>query len=178
MDALGRDRRAILEDASEQEKLFHEVFPPTMEAGKTLDWVVENTRDGLLQNTPRNVIQLMNGARVAEIGSIQRGENSSSPSLVSRRSVIEGMHQTSDKHLDLTFGGEYPEAKGWLETLRGGQPRYALQDLASAWQVPEDEALNRARFLHQIGGFLKEGSEASPLFSIPMLFRAALNVVR
>lgn len=166
-----------------QEKLFYQIFPNQVEAGKkkpkTLDWLLSRTCDGTKQTAPRELIHLLTAAKNKQIQRIENGQAMpAEEKLFDGMSLGEALPEVSKVRLNQTFYAEYPKYRELIQKLEGEKAEQNAQELSSIWQVSVKEALETANELTELGFFEKRGSKESPSFWTPFLYREELKMIQ
>jgi len=185
LSRLNMEKTSVLSSDERQSSLFHSVFPAHIDSSSltqtTFDWILAHIRDGRGYMAPRDLVGIMNEARVAEIHSLEIGEDrlpEDLQALISPVSIREAMALVSEQHLIFTLINEYPETRGWIESLRDGNAILAHADFTQVWGVEMDEVEKRVRLLAEIGLLQTEtlSTSGEPVYSVPLLYRPALGM--
>lgn len=177
------NKEEILLSIQKQEELFYKFLPAQVDVGSkkpaTLDWILSRTRDGKSVNTPREIIQLLNHARLIELKRIENGINDLSGDLIiSRQSLKEAIIMVSKQRLEQTIYAEFSNLKEYIEKLRGDKAEHTISTLGSKWSIPTIEAISVTKRLCDIG-FLEEiGNLSNQKFKIPFLYRPYLEIIQ
>jgi hypothetical protein len=177
-EELGRDT------ITNQEKFFYRVFPDQVDTGinkpNTIDWLLSRTRDGSKINAPRELIHYMNCLRDAQVNRFELGTEPlpDKNHLFARIAFKEALPEVSKVRLEQTIYAENPTLKPCLELLRGEKTSQIPATLSVIWGTSEDEAIQRAISLVEVGFFEKRGSRQAPEYWVPFLYRDALDLVQ
>jgi len=177
-EELGREAIA------NQEVFFYRVFPDQVDTGinkpNTIDWLLSRTRDGSRINAPRELIHYMNSLRNAQVNRFELGSEPlpEKSHLFARITFKEALPEVSKVRLEQTIYAENPSLKPWLESLRGEKTSQTPTTLSIIWGTSEDEAVQRATSLVEVGFFEKRGSKQAPEYWVPFLYRDALDLVQ
>lgn len=182
-DVYNLTKDKTLSDIDEQQKLFYRVFPDQIDTGskkpKSFDWMLSRIADGSGENVPRELIHLLTTAQSIQLKKIETGiEIPENELLFSRSSFREALYEVSKTRLENTLYAEYPQVKPWLESLEGEKTEQYRNTLANIWNITEEEALKRAKKLTEIGFFEKRGTNQTPSFWTPFLYRPALDLTQ
>lgn len=183
INTYGVNKEAVLASADAQETLFYRLFPEQVEAGarktNTFDWMVGRTCDGSRQCAPRELIHLMNSLREVQIRRLEVGDpEPEGGQLFTRGAFKEALPEVSAVRLTQTLYSEYPDARDFIEKLRGEKTQHTLNSLANLWQIPVEDALHTSKYLADIGFFEQRGEKRDPMFWVPLLYRDALSLVQ
>jgi hypothetical protein len=185
-------RGDILSDFEKQRDLFYRMFPKKMmvktaaasnrapmrstRAPATFEWVLDRITDSTRRTAPREMIHFLNELRRSQITKFQMGEKLSSGdgAIFSQAAVRDAIAPVSKARLEQTLYAEYPGFKPLIERLRQRQSRYRLTDLKLLWRKTDDEVLEIAERLKEIG-FLDFAGHRE--WRIARLYRPALDLV-
>jgi hypothetical protein len=175
------DGKALRASYDEQVSLFYRIFPDKIATGKnpkTLGWIISRTSDASGKGKPREVIHLIETARLQQITALERGAKPPSEELlIDRASMKAALPLVSKVYFEQTVLAEYPDLKLRLEALHGQKATQTVSSLSKLWGVSQAEALELAKRLTEIGFFEKKG-EAEVVYRVPFLLRHALNMVQ
>ena len=182
LDAYGVNCDEILRDIEQQETFFYRVFPGQVDIGSrkptTLDWMLSRTRDGSGQTAPRELIHLLNTATERQLERMNIGDDLPSGENLYTRSVIkDSLLPVSQARLEQTLYAEYPRLKKYIENLEGEKATQSVATLGRIWDTSEEDTWSAAEDLVEVGFFEKKGSRESPDFSVPFLYREALDLI-
>lgn len=168
--------------ATQQRRLFDSMVPDQIDAGKnpkTFEWTLGRVTDGNGVVAPREVIHLLNAARDAQVGMLERGEEEPpGKELLSRQAFREALQPVSKVRLEQTVYAEYPELRNNIMMLEQEKTEHAPASLARIWKVDEPVARSKANELVEIGFFEQRGEKGDPRFWVPFLYRPALQMVQ
>jgi hypothetical protein len=173
----------ILADAGKQEQLFYRIFPEQVDVGKkkpkTFDWILYRASDGTKEVAPRELIQLLLTARDFQLRELELGgKEPLGEILLDSAAIKNALPEVSRTRFEQTLCAEFPQLKSWLLKLRRQKTRQTPASLASIWDVGRSEALKFANQLVDVGFFVSTGTEESPEFWVPFLYRSALEMVQ
>ena len=177
-DTIGRT------PVAEQEKFFYVLFPDQVDVGPnkptTLDWLLTRTRDGTKVNAPRELIHFLNCLRDVQVKRFEVGDEPlpEEDQLFARLAFKEALPEVSRVRLQQTLYAEHPDAKPWLENLKGEKTLQSPDTLAQIWRVARQDAEQRATALVAIGFFEQRGTKQAPEYWVPFLYRDALDLVQ
>jgi hypothetical protein len=169
---------------AEQEKFFYRVFPDQIDTGmnkpNTIDWLLSRTRDGSKSNAPRELIHFMNCLRDSQVNRFELGSepNPDKTHLFARIAFKDALPEVSKVRLEQTVYAENPKLKPLLEALKGEKTAQSPATLAGIWAKSQDEAIQLATSLVEIGFFEQRGNRHSPEYWIPFLYRDSLDLVQ
>lgn len=177
------DKTEILTDITKQEELFYRFFPAQIDLGSrksaTLDWILSRTKDGKGANSPRELIQLFNHARIIESKRQESGINElEGDQLISRQAFKEAVYEVSKQRLELTIYAEYPALKSYIECLRGDKAEQSIDTLTIKWSLDKKGSLDVAKRLVSIGFFEQRGENLNPKYKIPFMYRPYLDITQ
>lgn len=178
---LGVDKELVLDDIERQREVFYSVFPDQIDVGSrkptAFDWMLSRIVDASDENVPRELIHLLTAARSIQIKRYETGfDEPDGTQLFDRQSFRDALPEVSQTRLENTLYAEYPNLKPWLEALEGEKTEQYPETLAEIWNIDEEEALERAKRLREVGFYEKRGSNQDPSFWTPFLYRPALNL--
>jgi hypothetical protein len=181
----GIQKEQVLFFVLEQEKLFYRLFPDQVEAGarksNTFDWMVGRTCDATRQCAPRELIHLLNSLREVQTRRLEIGDpEPEGGRLFARGAFKEALPEVSNVRLTQTLYSEYPDARDYIEKLRGEKTQHTLNSLANLWknELTPEGSFHMARYLAEIGFFEIRGDKGNPIYWVPLLYRDALNLVQ
>jgi len=180
---FGLTRDDALISAESQKKFFDLIFPDQVEVGlrkpSTLDWLIGRTSDGSRQAAPRELIHLLNSLRDVQVRRLEIGDpEPEGGRLFARAAFKEALPEVSRTRLQQTLFAEYPQARPFIEQLRGEKTQHTLSTLAAIWKQSPERTLQAARMLTEVGFFEERGDKEDPLFWVPFLYRDALDLVQ
>jgi len=80
--------------------------------------------------------------------------------------------------LEQTIYAEYPRLKAKVQALEHEKTQQSAETLKKVWGTNEEDTLNFAQQLVEVGVFEKRGEKAAPKFWVPFLYRDALDMVQ
>jgi hypothetical protein len=177
------DKNLILSNINEQEKLFYRFFPKQVDIGSkkpaTLDWILSRTRDGKNINTPREIIQMLNYARLIEIQKLENGINDLYDDvIISRQSLKDSLENVSKQRIEQTLYAEYPNLKKYIELLRNDKAEHNLDTLSVKWAIEIKESQIIIKKLCDIGFFEEKGTVPNIKYKIPFMYRPYLDIIQ
>jgi len=174
----GVSEKEILSSYEAQVAFFYRVFPKTVDSKgqKTFDWMLNQTRDGLGLAAPRELIHLLTSLQEVQLKRFEVGAEEPGECLFDRVSFIEAMVEVSRARVEQTIYGEYPSIKPWIEAMKGGKSEQSVISLAELWQIKDEEALERALRLEEIGILETFGPKRAQRFKVPPLYQVYLQL--
>lgn len=177
------DKLSILSNFSEQEKLFYRFFPKQVDIGAkkpaTLDWILSRTKDGKGVNTPREIIQMLNYARLREIQRLENGVNELTEEiLISRQALKDSLADVSRQRIEQTLYAEYSSIKEYVELLRNDKAEHNIDTLAAKWSLDTIEVSKIIKKLCDIGFFEEKGVVPNIKYKIPFMYRPYLDIIQ
>jgi hypothetical protein len=179
----GDSNTHVLSTPDNQMKFFYCIFPEQVEVGPnkptTLDWMLSRTRDSSGQTAPRELIHLLNSLRNVQVRRLEIGEiEPEGRRLFSRAVFKEALPEVSRTRLEQTLYAEYPDARTYIEQLRGEKTQQSINTLSNIWKLKADKTMPTARHLVEIGFFEERGMKDNPEFWVPFLYRDALDLIQ
>lgn len=183
VDNFHLNKNDILGSFEEQETLFYRLFPPQIDVGSkkpnTLDWILSRCKDGKGVNTPREIIQLLNHAKLLEIKRLENGiDELDEDKIFSRSSLKEAIKLVSQARLTQTLYAEFPLLKESIEKLRGDKAEHTITTLSEKWKIQDSETIETAKKLVDIGFFEEKGNQSNLRYKIPFLYRPYLEIIQ
>lgn len=178
------DPNLILGSSTQQNEFFYRVFPTQVDVGlkkpRTFDWMLSRTLDGTRETAPRELIQLLNSSREVQLQRYEIGDaEPEGDPLFAGVSLKEALPSVSRQKLEQTLFAEYPSLRDRINQLRGQRTRQRPASLAKIWELPRTAAaIDLARQLVKIGFFEELGTRDEPEFSVPFLYRDALDMIQ
>jgi len=182
--AYGVSEELGREPIADQEKFFYRVFPDQIDTGinkpNTIDWLLSRTRDGSKSNAPRELIHFMNCLRDSQVNRFELGSepHPDKTHLFARIAFKDALPEVSKVRLEQTIYAENPKLKPLLEALKGEKTAQSPATLAGIWVKSQDEAIQLAASLVEIGFFEQRGNRQAPEYWIPFLYRDSLDLVQ
>ncbi len=160
-------------------EVFKAVFPEKVEMAErkptTWNWMLARIQDGNGIKPPRNLIDLVDKARDAQVRREAREEHEyESQPLIAPDSLKRGLGALSSERVEDTLlaeAGDYADA---IERFRGGKSEHNLDSLAEALGEGPEETKALLKPLTEIGFLEPVGSN----FKIPMLYRSGLEITQ
>jgi hypothetical protein len=168
----------IAEDSDET--VFYKLFPDQVRQGekqsKTWKWMMSRIRDGNDIKPPRNLIDLVEKAREAQIRSEERDPHEVTPDqpVISADAIAKAQRQLSETRVEDTLLAEAAEFAPLIERFRNGKAEHNLPSLAETLGVSTDEVKAAIKPLQELG-FLEE---VGATFKVPMLYRDSLRITQ
>lgn len=128
---------------------------------------------------PRELIHLLNSLRDVQVRRLEIGDPVPEGGRLFARAVFkEALPEVSRTRLQQTLFAEYPEARPYIEQLRGEKTQHSVSTLAMIWKQSPEDTLKVARMLTEMGFFEERGEKEDPIFWVPFLYRDALDLVQ
>jgi len=173
--------RAIeIDNRSSNETLFSKIFPAQVDAGDrrptTWNWMLSRIQDGNGLRSPRNLVDLVNKARDAQIRKEEREVKrvTRSGPLIEGEALKVALGELSEMRVNDTLLAESGEAARYIKAFRRGKAehnRASIGALVKKRGEALDEIINGLKdvgFVQEVGTSLK----------IPMLYRSGLGIVQ
>lgn len=171
-------REDVLSDFSLQQETFYRIFPEQVEQGqkrrKTWEWILTRIQDGSDKAAPRELIHLVDAARLAEIRRLEQGAKQAD-SLISPLAIEQALLEVSRMKLESAIYQEYPDLKPHLEKLRKKKTEHSRKSLAKLFGLSEIDAEIIIKQLVE-RGILKV--RETGFYWVPFLYREALQMVQ
>jgi len=167
-----------ISQASDSE-IFDLVFPDQVDFGlrkpKTWVWIMRRIRDGNDVKPPRNLIDLINNAREAQLRKEDRNTRDyDSPPLIEPDALRKGLSLLSESRVNDTLIAESGVLASEIEKFRGGKAEHNAESLAATLNIPLENVSSAIKPLKDIG-FLEESGGT---YKIPALYREGLEVTQ
>lgn len=167
-------------DGDSDETVFYKIFPDQVRQGekqsKTWKWMMSRIRDGNDIKPPRNLIDLVEKAREAQIRAEERDPHdlaSGSP-VISADAIAKAQRQLSETRVEDTLLAEAAELAPLIEKFRNGKAEHNLASLTETLGVTADEVKSTIKPLQELG-FLEE---IGSTYKVPMLYRDSLRITQ
>jgi hypothetical protein len=175
------DADRVLEDLASQRQEFERMLPPQIDPGqrrpKALDWILSRVRDGKGYEAPRELIQLFNAAREAQLRSMEIGEQPDGDPILTGEAFKQGLKSVSHRRLYQTLYAEYPALKPYIEKLRGEKSEHTSSTLEAIWGLDESATASMIEKLINVGFFESRGDKGGITYWVPFLYRDALQLL-
>jgi hypothetical protein len=160
--------------------IFRAIFPEQVDQGPrkptTWNWMMSRIRDGNGTKPPRNLIDLTNKAREAQIRSEDRAprELRSGSTLIEADAIRKAHRALSEQRVQDTLLAEAADLAPLIERFRGGKAEHNEASLSVLLEVSPSavratvKPLIEMGFLEEVGGSLK----------VPMLYRDGLEITQ
>jgi hypothetical protein len=161
-------------------EIFDRIFPAQVDQGPrkatTWSWMMSRIRDGNGIKPPRNLIDLTNKAREAQLRSEDRTprEFADGGSIIEPDAIRRAHRALSDQRVQDTLLAEAADLAPTIERFRSGKAEHNERTLADILQVPPGTVRTAAKPLIEMG-FLEEVGES---FKVPMLYRDGLEITQ
>lgn len=168
-------------DASAQyrSESFYKVFPPTVHRGakqsSTLRWICNRCSDGRDVVTPRDVLELLNGAKKKQHDDCAMNGEGISTCIIGSSALQYGLKELS-KQKKLTYlQAEFPHMWTHIEKFVGGKTEYdesSMQKIVGkGWKAIADDLVS-------IGVFKRFTRGNSFFYWVPFLYRHGLELTQ
>jgi hypothetical protein len=169
----------VLADSKKQYALVARMFPAKMDAvpDDTMEWIMSRLHDGSELIMPRELIHFLICAREIQLKRLEVGAGEPNGDVLFDPKILkQAMREVSKTRFEQTLCAEYPKWKKRMQSLRGQKPQHSVRDLATIWNETDEKALSIAESLSDIGFFERPKSVKDPVFTVPFLYRPALNI--
>jgi hypothetical protein len=180
LEAVGVDDPSSIDNYEARLKLLEDrIFPNQVDPGlrkpTTWNWILSRIRDGQDIRPPRNLIDLVDFAREAQLREDEREKAEwLDPPLIDRDAIKRGLSRLSAARLEDTLMAEYPHLQVYFEQFRGAKAEHNGESLAEqlALLAPNlDEAIDGLTTC----GFLER---TGTTWKVPMLYRDGLAITQ
>jgi hypothetical protein len=160
------------------DEAFARLFPDKVNQGEkqstTWNWIISRIRDGNGVIAPRNLIDLVQKAREAQIRAEARSPRDFGDgiSLIEAEAIRKAQRALSETRVQDTLIAEAPEMVPLIEKFRNKKTEHNTESLCDLLGVKVSELRLVVRPLLEMG--LLE--EAGTSFKVPMLYRDGLNM--
>lgn len=173
----------ILSKYELQREFFYRVFPAQIDAGsrksETIRWLMARVADGTQQVAPRELIHLLNQSKDEQIKAFELGEAlPDGEQLFSPIAMKRALPTVSQVRMEQTIFAEYPDLKEPILSLEGEKSTQSLDTLQKIWDIGDEETLNLASRLVEIGFFEVRGDKRNPKYWVPFLYRPYLKLIQ
>ncbi len=164
----------------DDEALFSIIFPPQIDKGskkpKTWNWILARIRDGNNVLPPRNLIDLVNETKQAQLRREERNprEFKDGVYLFEPDALKRGLEALSEKRVHDTLLAESGEIAQYIEAFKGSKAEHNKETIKRILGVTDEELERILDELKSIG-FLEVVGEN---YKIPMLYRIGLNITQ
>lgn len=176
----GESKKNILADPVQQEALFYRIFPAKVDRQKTLNWVFSRIEDGNGVVTPRELIHLLEEAKVQQLLMEETGHgNGKKRSLISQQALKAAFEEVSKARFRYTLLAETDILQNRIVEFKEGKAEHCLDSLLEIWtDMDAEDIIGTAEELVEIGFFHKRKSGEQIRYWIPHLYRPALELVQ
>jgi len=174
MTAMGVDKR------TSNATLFRGFFPEQVDAGDkrptTWNWILTRIEDGNGVRAPRNLIDLTNLAREAQLAKEQRSVKVQRKKhfLFDPDSLKLALQRLSERRVTDTIMAEMGDVATFIEKLRGGKAEHTSKSLSDTFKKKGAELEAIIMSLKE-AGLLAEIGES---YKVPMLYRSGLSITQ
>lgn len=180
LEAIGIDDPTTIDNNEARLQILEErVFPDHVDPGKrkprTWNWILTRIRDGQDIRPPRNLIDLVDFAREAQLREDEREKAEwVGPPLIDREALKRALSRLSAARLEDTLMAEYPHLQVYFDQFRGAKAEQNEQSLA------EQLGLLAANLDEAIDGLTTCGflERTGATWKVPMLYRDGLGITQ
>jgi hypothetical protein len=166
-----------LSNASDDE-IFSDIFPDQVEKGEkqreTWGWLLSRIRDGNDVKPPRNLIDLVNKAKDAQLRKSAGVTGKPSAPLIEPESIKRGQEAMSKARVEDTLLAETGSLADIIYRFKDGKAEQSLKSIAALLNANEPKAKEIVEQLAEVG-FLESIGES---YKVPMLYREGLNMTQ
>jgi len=175
---LGVNRAFVNSDEARLD-LLARLFPKQVDSGPrkptTWKWILNRVRDGQNVRPPRNLIDLVEFAREAQLREDERQRPEwTQPPLIERDAIKKGLSRLSSARVEDTLVAEYPNLQPHFDAFRNAKAEQNVDSLRDLLGLRNGE-LKRAIEALVAAGFLER---TGATFKVPMLYRDGLNITQ
>lgn len=175
------DYAEVSRSYDKQHELFYRIFPKEVEGNRrdTFRWILNRTRDGNGENTPRVLIHLLNCSKEIQLNYCRIGrEQVENDNLFSKAAIKDSLPEVSRAKLEQTLYAEFPDIRSYIKALAGEKTLQHPESLTEIWDVSPNKAIEIAEKLCAVGFFEYRGTKRSPKFWVPHLYRYASSMIQ
>lgn len=159
-------------------QVFEYIFPDQVEKGEkqrdTWGWLMSRIRDGNGVMPPRNLIDLLNKSKDAQLRKSTKTEVTSPPPLFDSESIKRGQEAMSRARVEDTLLAETGDLAKDINKFRDGKAEHNLDSISKL--IASDIATTKSLIESmKETGFLEEVGES---YKIPMLYREGLGITQ
>jgi hypothetical protein len=159
--------------------LFYALFPDKVDKGRAAEgfkWICDRITDGNNVVTPRDLLAVLDNARLHQIEFLERGEAQVSRAhLFSEESLRRGVRDAARDNLETRIFAEYPDLRDPIEKFRNqkaDQNEVTLENvLGPTWR----EIVAR---LKRVGVIYERTRQNVHMWTVPFLYSNALDIRR
>lgn len=163
----------------ERNHVFYRLFPEKVDKGRaaeTIDWIVDRIRDGNYVATPRDLISVVDAARVFQLEEFARAPSGTIDGpLFLEDSIRKAVRKISKENLETRIYAEYPDLRKVIEKFRGGKADHNEETLAKLLGDTWSDDLAR---LVRVGFMYRRNRSGIEMWTIPFFFSFGLEVTR
>lgn len=165
--------------ATQRRDVFYRLFPAQVDKGRaaeTFDWIVDRVRDGNGVATPRDLISVVEAARIFQLEDFARSPSATIDGAFFLEDALrKAVRKVSKDNLETRIYAEYPDLRPVIEKFRGGKADHneeTLSGLLGKDWAKEVEQLSRIGFLY------RRNRREIEMWTIPFFFSFGLGVTR
>lgn len=169
----------VCESSESRERFLQRLFsgmafsPDAEPPLRFVDWMLAVTRNGLGQNNPRDLVELLTLAKAQTLLAMDNGEAlPEGKQLFTRGALVAGWVALSNSKLETVILSEYPMLASRVDALRNRLGVVATEELAGVWAMSETDCTDIALELVRVGLLLSLNSRT---FRIAPLFWPAME---
>jgi hypothetical protein len=158
-------------------RVLPEVVRPNQRDVSTINWILQELRDGTGHVAPREVILLLIFAREIQLDRMGlKIATFTSEEMFESATLTDAIRRVSEFRLFQTLCLEYPYLVISINRLRGTESKLSVSDLTFTWREPPDSVRQIAGQLMSLGFFIKHGNESEEIYEVAPLYRPGLAV--
>lgn len=168
----------VLKTFESQKEVFYRLAPKKILSGKNPDsfeWIISRITDASGNSAPRELIHFFENARKLQIKRIEEGKAKLENEEIFEKSILKtALNEVSKVRYEQTLLAEYPSLKNYIEKLKNRKAEQSIKTLVNIWKVPEEDALQIANRLIDVGFFKSKKSS----YIIPFIYRIELGIIQ
>ncbi len=178
LDALEVEPESVDNDEARSE-LIQRIFPEQVDSGPnkptTWNWILSRVRDGQDVRPPRNLIDLVEFTRQAQLRDDERERTEwNGPPLIERDAIKRGLGRLSSARVEDTLMAEYPHLQEFFQAFRGAKAEQNEESLSALLGLSGDELSDAIDGLTGFGFLERIGTT----WKVPMLYRDGLGITQ
>ena len=161
------------------EKVFDVLFPEQVDVGerkpRTWTWIMGRVRDGNDVKSPRNLIDLVKNAQLAQLRKEDREKREfDGEPLIESEALRRALKQLSETRVNDTLLAEAGVFSPLIEKFRDSKSEHNIESLAGLLGLSPQDVRKEVKPLVELG-FLEEIGQN---YKIPMLYRDGLDITQ
>jgi hypothetical protein len=181
-DYFGAEPNEILSEVEKQTKLFNSIFPEHITSKgrmSTIDWMLSRVADGTGKAAPRELIHLLQVARVKQLHAYELGAPElPGTTLIGQAAIQDSLAEVSKAKFELTLCAEHPSLKDYCLKMEHCKASQTLQTLCRILKVNEEQALAIAEEMVEAGFFEKRSDRGKQVYRVPFVYRDVLKMMQ